>query len=325
MKTFSTGNLWHIITGIKPASFFKRISISASILVIYAFMFNLLYHTSIHSSVIAFALIPIFFISNMFGILGGAIVGLLIIPINWLLLSLAQSSSLPGAITFDYSNFWISHGFFLVVGLLFGYLHDIHKQLHKELDERRKAEEELEYMATHDPLTGIPNRTMFYQCAENAISRALRRGEGLAVLFIDLDNFKQINDQFGHAFGDKVLVEVGKRILATLRDSDCVARIGGDEFSVALESVWEQETISYICQRLIKSISSPIIIDGKEVNLKGSIGISQYPHNGDNIEQLLHQADTAMYSLKNNKQSNFSFYNRKLANESERPKNHSRP
>ena len=307
MNKTGYNNIWHVILGFKRIPFVSRLITSAIALLIYLLLFEPLYGSFLNFTVVAFSIFPIFIVSNMFGILGGVVIGLLIVPINWLMLQLGESLTNQVA-SFLAGDFWIAHGFFLILGLLFGYMHDMHLRLRKELVERRKVEKELEHLATHDPLTGVPNRLMFYECAKTAITRALRRGEGLGILFLDLDGYKRVNDRFGHAYGDKVLIEVGKRIKEALRESDCVGRIGGDEFAIALESVWEEETIAYICKRLLQSISNPISIEGHEVTLTASIGVSKYPHNGDNIEQLLKFADLAMYSMKSQGKNSYCFY-----------------
>lgn len=168
-------------------------------------------------------------------------------------------------------------------------------------DERRSAVDaatQIEHLAYHDALTGLPNRQLFLDRLDVAIASAHRSGIQLAVFFLDLDRFKLINDSLGHSVGDKLLQVVARRIRALLRDDDTVTRIGGDEFTVLVPSVEKVEDATIVARRVRETLKLPIIIDGRELFVTASVGVSLYPNDGDDAETLLKNADTAMYRAK---------------------------
>ena len=167
-----------------------------------------------------------------------------------------------------------------------------------DLTERKDAEQQIYRLAYHDALTSLPNRARLYTLLRQALLEAQRNRTHGAILFIDLDRFKQINDSLGHAYGDILLKEVAGRLAASLRSEDIVARIGGDEFVVALVDIAKHEDASVVAQKILDSLSSPIIVDGHELQASASIGISIYPINGDDAETLIKNADIAMYRAK---------------------------
>jgi diguanylate cyclase (GGDEF)-like protein len=164
--------------------------------------------------------------------------------------------------------------------------------------ERKRAELELSHRALHDPVTELPNRTLFLDHLSLALARSGRRPSSLAVLFLDLDRFKAVNDTLGHAFGDRVLVEVGQRIQALVRPSDTVARFGGDEFVVLCEDLSGQEEALAVATRLSDGVAAPLVFGGHEISTSVSIGIAFGREAGLSPEDLIRSADDAMYRAK---------------------------
>lgn len=177
----------------------------------------------------------------------------------------------------------------------------------KDITEHVLAED-LEYLAYHDALTTLPNRTMFSQILNRGIRQAHRRNTRLAVLFLDLDGFKNINDTLGHNAGDLLLQEVGTRVKRSLRDSDIVARLGGDEFVVLLEEVSQSRPVRTVADKILSAIVKPFRIVGQEVSVTVSIGISIYPDDGKDQPSLMKAADIAMYRAKVQGKNNYQFY-----------------
>ena len=178
-----------------------------------------------------------------------------------------------------------------VIGLVILRLADV-------MHHQEQAEAEVRYQAFHDPLTGLANRALFYDRLEHALQVSRRHSRGLAVMLIDLDRFKPINDSLGHAAGDELLVTVGRRITACLRPTDTVARLGGDEFLVLAESDATVGTVSAIAERLIDAVAEPLSLDGHEVSVTASVGVTFAPGGADDADELVNNADTAMYTAK---------------------------
>ncbi len=164
--------------------------------------------------------------------------------------------------------------------------------------ERKEAESIISHMAFHDPLTGLPNRTLFDDRFRMALAHAQRNNDQLAVLFVDLDSFKRVNDSYGHAIGDRVLPEVAKRLSDPLRGADTIARVGGDEFVVIVSELHSENDAQACAQRLLDSLRPPVIVDGNEIHVSASIGVAVYPADGDSIVTLLTRADQRMYAAK---------------------------
>jgi diguanylate cyclase (GGDEF)-like protein/PAS domain S-box-containing protein len=161
-----------------------------------------------------------------------------------------------------------------------------------------KAEKQLEHIANYDHLTQLPNRNLFLDRLNDSINKAKRSGESFGLMFIDLDGFKSVNDRHGHAFGDVVLKEAARRMSLTLRESDTVARYGGDEFVILIHGLTGEPDISKLSRKLISAFSPPILHDGKEACIGLSIGCAQYPQHAEHGTELLQVADTAMYAAK---------------------------
>ncbi|HZV55865.1 MAG TPA: diguanylate cyclase [Rhodocyclaceae bacterium] len=179
-----------------------------------------------------------------------------------------------------------------------------------DISERKAAEQNIHHLAHHDSLTGLPNRFSLQQRLEQAIVGARRDGRQLAVMFIDLDRFKIINDTLGHPVGDGLLVEVARRLLQSVRESDIVARMGGDEFVVVITDVSEDaaEGISTVAQKILDALSLPYRIDGHRLESTTSIGVSVFPADGNNVNMLMKNADTAMYHAKALGRHNVQFF-----------------
>ena len=181
-------------------------------------------------------------------------------------------------------------------------------ELEQEISERRALEKQLTHLAFHDSLTGLPNRSLFTDRLQRAIAEAERKKESVVVMFIDLDDFKKVNDSFGHHVGDKVIQGAATRLKKCLRDIDSIARLGGDEFTLLVPHIGEREDIEVIARRLIESLDKPIVVEDNELRMSISIGISVYPNDANNEDSLLRNADTAMYFAKHTRGPSFKFY-----------------
>jgi diguanylate cyclase (GGDEF)-like protein/PAS domain S-box-containing protein len=166
-----------------------------------------------------------------------------------------------------------------------------------DISTRKAAEERIHYLAHHDALTGLPNRLHLQSRLEQALASARRENKKLAVLFIDLDRFKLINDSFGHHVGDGLLVQVAERLRESVRESDVVARLGGDEFIVALTDI-EQNTVNTVADKMLQYLSRPYLVAGHEVHSTPSIGVGLFPDDGQDLETVMKNADAAMYEAK---------------------------
>lgn len=182
-------------------------------------------------------------------------------------------------------------------------------RLIKEIDRRNLIEAELEervsrrtkqlsFLATHDALTSLPNRTLFTEQLNQSIKQSHRHNSVTAIFFMDLDGFKQVNDQYGHDAGDKVLIEISERISEIVREEDLFARIGGDEFTLILNNLTSQEAALPIADKIISVVNKPVWCEDLEFNVGVSIGISFYPNDGEATDQLVTLADDAMYQAK---------------------------
>jgi diguanylate cyclase (GGDEF)-like protein/PAS domain S-box-containing protein len=184
-----------------------------------------------------------------------------------------------------------------------------HVAVFSDISERKASEERIRYLAQHDALTGLPNRFTLAVHLEHALARAERSKDKIGVMFIDLDNFKTINDTLGHHIGDLLLCEVARRISSAVRKSDIVARIGGDEFVVVLEAAPRLPVdAGTVAQKILERVSEPIRVDGNDLHTTPSIGIGIFPDDGADIETLMKNADVAMYHAKGAGRNNFQFY-----------------
>lgn len=181
-------------------------------------------------------------------------------------------------------------------------------QLEGEIVERRQAQSKLNYLAYHDPLTGLSNRRSFIERLEESLRESARRSERLAVLFIDLDQFKQVNDSLGHGVGDELLVSVAARLSEHVRLIDMLARLGGDEFICLMEGVRNEDEVEVLAREIIGAFEYPFNLEDHELFLTASVGICLSPGDGDSVLDLLRNADTAMYRAKALGRGNFHFY-----------------
>jgi diguanylate cyclase (GGDEF)-like protein/PAS domain S-box-containing protein len=182
------------------------------------------------------------------------------------------------------------------------------KGIASDVTERRQYEQKLAEMATHDVLTGLPNRTLLSDRFTVALDLSRRTSNRLAVMMLDLDRFKIINDSMGHDVGDKLLKAVGRRLKVTMRKSDTVARIGGDEFVVLLPQIPHADEAARFAQRILDTFREPFVFNGYRPDITTSIGIAVYPEGGKDIESLLKNADTAMYRAKEQGRDTYRFY-----------------
>ncbi len=177
---------------------------------------------------------------------------------------------------------------------------------------RKEAESHLTFYANHDTLTGLPNRAMFNQRLTQALARAQRLGTMAAVLFIDLDRFKIINDTLGHDAGDRLLKQLAERLRECLREGDTIGRQGGDEFVVLIEDVSDPPQLAGVGQKILETVASPYLISGQEFHVTASVGISLYPGDGNDQQALLKNADIAMYRAKEQGKNNYQFYSAQM-------------
>lgn len=178
----------------------------------------------------------------------------------------------------------------------------------RDITERKQAEWQMNYMAHHDELTGLPNRRLFEQQLVKAIADQQQDGQSAAVLFLDIDRFKLVNDSQGHDVGDLLLRSVADRLSDAVKHAGIVARLGGDEFSVLLTGGTSREEAQAIAARINRELDIPFSLRGKDVHITASIGIALFPEDGDSLISLMKNADTAMYSAKENGKNTYNFY-----------------
>ncbi|GFE62442.1 bifunctional diguanylate cyclase/phosphodiesterase [Geobacter sp. AOG2] len=181
-----------------------------------------------------------------------------------------------------------------------------------DITARIRAENEIQQLINYDTLTSLPNRTLLHDRLRHAIAQAVRDRQMVGVLFLDLDRFKGINETLGHRAGDKLLKTIAKRLKACVRETDTLARIGGDEFAIVLMGVSSEEVVTAVTKKILGLISEPIFIDGHEIYTTGSIGIALYPMDGEDGATLLKHADQAMYQAKERDGNNFQFFSSEM-------------
>ncbi len=194
------------------------------------------------------------------------------------------------------------------LGSLIEDFNEMLRQIEKRDQELCDGQTRFDYLANHDPLTDLPNRLLFHDRLHHALSTARRLKQGIAMLFLDLDRFKNINDSLGHEIGDKVLQEVAKRLTSIIRKSDTLARLGGDEFVVTLEQNPGSHEITTVAKKILKTLSGVYHIDAQELYITVSIGISIFPVNGLTVETLMKNADVALFRAKEKGRNNFQIF-----------------
>jgi diguanylate cyclase (GGDEF)-like protein len=191
-------------------------------------------------------------------------------------------------------------------------LNEINDALRLRITEIQNNQDLLKHQAYHDSLTALPNRINIMNTIQHALALAKRHQQKCAILFIDLDDFKKINDTAGHSEGDRFLIEVSKRLQSILRESDTLGRLGGDEFIIILENIASSTQITKIYNRALKSLSTPFIVDGNPYVVSCSIGISNFPQDGKTAEELIRKADLAMYQAKKLGKNRFHYFDESL-------------
>lgn len=185
-----------------------------------------------------------------------------------------------------------------------------------DISKIKKTEDELRFLAHHDSLTQLPNRVLLNERLEHSLERAQRKDENLAVLYLDLDRFKEVNDGFGHPYGDKLLQEVAVTLSKMLRDEDTIARVSGDEFVIVLEDIRSPNDIAIIAQKILTELSSPMVLHEHEITITVSIGITVSPSDGNDVVTLLKNADTALHRAKELGRNSFEFFSADMATSS---------
>jgi diguanylate cyclase (GGDEF)-like protein/PAS domain S-box-containing protein len=181
------------------------------------------------------------------------------------------------------------------------------KEMEVDYNEIKSSEKLSRHLSLHDSLTGLPNRLAFNDRLAWAISYARRNGDKLAVMFLDADGFKAVNDTYGHEAGDSILVETAQRLKGCIRSTDTVARLGGDEFSAVLTQLKDEEDASLVARKFVKAFEKPFEVNGDPIKLTVSVGISLYPRDGQEPSDLLRKADSAMYRVKARGKNAFGF------------------
>ncbi|HLP98615.1 MAG TPA: sensor domain-containing diguanylate cyclase [Sideroxyarcus sp.] len=181
------------------------------------------------------------------------------------------------------------------------------------MEELKSKQSRLVHTAYHDPLTNLPNRTLLCDRIGQVLCHAGRHQTQVALLFCDLDGFKAVNDSMGHLAGDQVLKAIGERFIGCMRGEDTVARVGGDEFVFVIDDVESLDQVATVAQKLLDAIARPIRVKSRDLRLSGSIGIALYPFDGDASEQLLRNADAAMYQAKESGKNNYQFFTEERA------------
>jgi diguanylate cyclase (GGDEF)-like protein len=215
---------------------------------------------------------------------------------------------------FNWALLALSLPWFALVGGRIRALRDRLRERNRELQE---AVGTIQAMATRDEVTGLYNRAFFTESLDHALAQAERHGRGLAVLFIDVDRFKLINDSLGHSAGDRALREIGSRIAGCVRGSDIVARLGGDEFVALIENLRSPETLSEVAQKIIDAVARPLELDRRELALSVSIGLAAMPGDARDAQTLMRDADVAMYRAKAQGRNCFRFYTRQMTEHAE--------
>ena len=204
---------------------------------------------------------------------------------------------------------WLTLAFVLpCFALVGGRISDLRQRVRRTNDELSSALAMIQRMATHDTLTGLPNRALFNESLGHAIAQAERHQRGIAIFFLDMDRFKNINDTLGHGVGDRVLQEIARRLTGAVRASDLMARLGGDEFVLLVEDYGDTSDLADIAAKVIASFDGTMMVDGQELALSASVGICTYPEDGKDGQTLLSNADIAMYRAKEQGRNRFCFY-----------------
>ncbi len=204
----------------------------------------------------------------------------------------------------------------MLAAVMFSLSRQLQRSRQRIMDEQFTHAKQVEHLAYHDSLTGLPNRSLFSELLRQGIAESKRYDRRFALLFLDLDRFKIINDTLGHDVGDELLIEVAKRLSDTLRETDTVARLGGDEFVVLLPEMNDEKQLSEVARKILSTVGEPFHLSGQDLRITVSIGISAFPLDGEDEQTLVKNADIAMYHAKEGGKNNFSFYSEELNTDS---------
>jgi diguanylate cyclase (GGDEF)-like protein/PAS domain S-box-containing protein len=182
----------------------------------------------------------------------------------------------------------------------------------RDITERKQMEDKMQHMAYHDSLTQLPNRALFLEKLKDSITNAEHNDKKLALLFLDLDKFKLVNDTFGHLAGDELLLQVSRKLQHVIGIEGIVGRFGGDEFTILLDNIADSDDVNKVTEKIFRSFNVPVDLFGKPIKLSASIGATIYPDHGITIEMLLKNADKAMYFTKNEEKNSFFLYDKKI-------------
>jgi diguanylate cyclase (GGDEF)-like protein len=281
--------------------------VPGALMIAYVLAFVLL-HNLLGDLVFLPAALLVAVVGWLWGLWAGVLAGVLTFPLLLLLLSLFGQAV---GIRLFQSGLFVGTPVMVAIGAMVGWLREIHEQIHKQVDQ-------LEHQALHDPLTGLPNRLLLSDRLAQALARARRRKESMAMLFMDLDNFKVVNDSLGHEVGDGLLKAVARRLRTQLRPEDTIARLGGDEFAVLLEGVASLSDATEVAERIAQILRAPFpLLEGQEKVVTSSMGISlstpEAPSGEDEQENLLlRNADTAMYRAKVNGKARYEVFDKSM-------------
>ena len=206
----------------------------------------------------------------------------------------------------------VSASVLLLLGVLYVFLYSVVRKADRimadDARQRARQEEQVRHLAFHDPLTGLPNRAQFADRLVDTVALAARHDHCCALMFIDLDRFKDINDRYGHAAGDAVLGATARRLAGELREGDVLFRMGGDEFTLILPQIESPQTAARVAERMVAAVAPPIVVAGQALTVGATIGIAVYPGDGDGADALLRNADDAMYAAKATRKGSYAFY-----------------
>ena len=281
--------------------------VPGALMIAYVLAFVLL-HNLLGDLVFLPAALLVAVVGWLWGLWAGVLAGVLTFPLLLLLLSLFGQAV---GIRLFQSGLFVGTPVMVAIGAMVGWLREIHEQIHKQVDQ-------LEHQALHDPLTGLPNRLLLSDRLAQALARARRRKESMAMLFMDLYNFKVVNDSLGHDVGDGLLKAVARRLRTQLRPEDTIARLGGDEFAVLLEGVASLSDATEVAERIAQILRAPFpLLEGQEKVVTSSMGISlstpEAPSGEDEQENLLlRNADTAMYRAKVNGKARYEVFDKSM-------------
>jgi len=263
-------------------------------IVVYPILFFLL-HEYIGNAVIILSAIPIFLIGYFYGCKCGAVAALVAMLLNFGFIYLAGVERLAEVSIYRFVGL---HLLFILGTVMLGYAHNIHQKLSRELEWRKEAETELHYLANYDSLTDVANRRYGDEVISATMARAQQEPTRFALLFIDLNDFKSLNDDYGHHAGDLVLQEVAKRLKKIVGDQGVVIRNGGDEFLILLESIPEEWSGQLFVKKIESKMHEPMTIGGQNLTMSLSCGFAKYPEDAEDPKMLLKIADERMYAIK---------------------------